>query len=86
MGYDQHQESVGVAKEALSGVQAAVRAAIELHDSAMGAVVHAVGDQPAVDSGRHAYEMVGVALERLNDAVTALEVAKENLNQYGVGF
>lgn len=85
-GYDGHLASVGGAREAIEGVQAVIRAAIERHENAMAAIIDAAGEAPTVESARNAFEMAMVAKERLEDALRTYEVANQELIRYGNGF
>lgn len=85
-GREDHVTSVAVAKALMVDTQERTMAAFELIDHTLGAIIEAVGEPPATESGRFAYEFVAKAGEELTSVYGILGRAIAELDRYSGGF
>lgn len=82
---EQHAQAVAFAAAEIEGLQHLMMAAHEKADQAVGAVFHAVGQEP-VESARHAVEHTAHVRDQLRELVASLEIAIAELRRYRGGF
>jgi len=85
-GYQGHQESVEVAKQAIGECQEMCAALTDRLESAMGAVIMAVGQNPNIESSQNAMNFVGKAKDDVDSIFNILNSAIAELDRYGGGF
>lgn len=81
-----HHEAVAVARAEVEALMHRLQAAGEKQNEALGAVAMAVGDDPATDSGRAAFEYVACLKDRLDELIRICDNATTLLDNYNNGF
>ena len=85
-GYQGHVEAVGAAQNEVQELQNLLIMANEKREQTLGAIAHAVGDQPSADSGRNAMAMVSEVGDLLDRAAGMCESAKTEMERYAGSF
>jgi hypothetical protein len=84
--WGEHRAAVDGAKFAIGELQEGLAVCTERAESAMGAVIMSVGQNPNVDSAQQAMNLVAEAKSRVDEIYGMLEQAKEHLDNYAAGF
>lgn len=85
-GREGHETSCAVAKGMIVQMQERTMTAYEMADQTLAAIIDAVGEPPATESGRFAFEFVAKAQEDLNEVYGVLQRAIAELDRYAGGF
>jgi hypothetical protein len=85
-GREQHFQGVGAAGIAVAELEGMLLAAKLKQQDVLGTVALAVGDPPAVESGRNALEWTAALTDKLDEITRICEMIKAELNRYGGGF
>jgi hypothetical protein len=84
--WEAHQEAVAVASAAIGELQEGLSLCTERQESAMGAVLMAVGENPPVAAGQNALALTAQVKEKIDEIYTLTERIKEEMTNYGGGF
>lgn len=86
MSREGHAEAVGAAIASIAEIQELIAVGTDRCESAMGAVIMAVGQNPNVDSAQAAMNFTAEIKNRFDETYRITEAAIEQLNSYLAGF
>lgn len=86
MSREGHFESVGFAEAEAEALKNRLIVAGEKQTECMAAVIQAVGDQPATESARMAYEWCASLADRIDELIRIADNIHLELNRYAGGF
>lgn len=84
--HGQHQEAVAGAIFAIGELQETISLLTDRQETAMGAVIMAVGQNPNVESAQNAMNFIAEVRNRVDELFGMTEQAKAELERYVGGF
>ncbi len=84
--HEMHRLAVNAAAHAIGEVQESLAIVTDRQESAMGAVIMAVGQNPNVESARNAMNFTARVRALAEEAFQACAQAKAEVERYGGGF